>query len=56
MNLDPAGACIERILDQFLHRRGRTLDDLARSNAVDEDGIEATDGHVGPIRESRRPD
>jgi len=29
---------VERILDQFLQRRRRTLDDLARGDAIDERG------------------
>ncbi len=44
-DLDAACAGIERILDQFLHGGRRTLDDLARRDAVDEDGIETADGH-----------
>ena len=40
-----ARAGIDRVLDQFLHGRGRTLDHLARRDAVDQDGIEAADGH-----------
>ena len=39
------GAGVDRVLDQFLHRRRRTLDHLAGRDAVDEDGIEAADGH-----------
>ncbi len=39
-----AGAGIERVLDELLHGRGRTLDHFARRDAVDEDGIEAADG------------
>ena len=42
-----------RVLDQFLHGRGRPLDHLARGDAVDEDGIEAADGHGSPMRLSR---
>ena len=34
-NIDTARAGIERVLDQFLHRRGGTLDHFARSDAVD---------------------
>ena len=44
-DLDRAGAGVDRVLDQFLHRRRRTLDHLAGRDAVDEDGIEAADGH-----------
>ena len=38
-------ARIDGVLDQLLHGGRRTLDDLARSDAVDEDGIEAADVH-----------
>ena len=38
------GAGVDGVLDEFLHGRGRPLDDLARGDAVDEDGIEAADG------------
>ena len=33
-DLDPLGARIDRVLDQFLHRGGRPLDHLARRNTV----------------------
>ncbi len=36
-NLDARGAGVDRVLDQFLDRRRRALDDLARGDAVDED-------------------
>ena len=36
---------VDRIFDQFLHDRSRTLDDFAGGNAVDQDGIEAADIH-----------
>ena len=53
-HLDRAGAGIDRVLDQFLHRRRRALDHLAGGDAVDEDGIEAADeGHA--IGASPRP-
>ena len=48
-DLDGAGAGIDRVLDQFLDGRRRTLDHLARSDAVDEDGIEAADVAHGLI-------
>jgi hypothetical protein len=44
-NIDTLCTGIERILDEFLDGRSRTLDNLARSNAINEDGIEAADGH-----------
>ncbi len=44
-DLDGAGARIDRVLDQFLHGRGRTLDHLAGGDAIDQDGIEAADVH-----------
>ena len=44
-HLDRAGAGVDRVLDQFLHRRRRALDHFARRDAVDEDGVEAADGH-----------
>ena len=43
--LDPLGAGIDRVLDEFLDGRGRPLDHLARGDAVDEYGIEAPDVH-----------
>ena len=55
-DLDGGRARIDGVLDQFLHGGRRTLDDLARSDAVDEDGIEAADMHenVGPSDSERR--
>jgi hypothetical protein len=44
-HLDGAGAGVDGVLDQFFHGRGRPLDHFARRDAVDEDGIEAADGH-----------
>ena len=44
-DVDARRAGVERVLDQLLHRRGRPLDHLAGGDAVDEDGIEAADGH-----------
>ena len=40
-------AGVERVLDQFLDRRRRPLDHFAGGDAVDEQGIEAADGHEG---------
>ena len=46
------GAGVERVLDEFLDRRSRPLDDLARGDAVDEQRIEAANRHGrgGPSR------
>ena len=55
-DLDGRRARIDGVLDELLHGGRRTLDDLARSDAVDEDGIEAADMHenVGPSDSERR--
>ena len=34
MNLDARGAGVERVLQQFLHHRGRALDHFARGDLV----------------------
>ena len=44
-DLDPFRPGVERVLDQFLHRRGRPLDHFARGDAVDEQGIETANRH-----------
>ena len=44
-DLDAVGAGIDRVLDQFLDRRRRALDDLARGDAVDENGRQLADRH-----------
>lgn len=44
-NIDPPRARIECVLDQFLHDGGRPLDDLARGDAINKDGIKAADRH-----------
>ena len=36
IHVDLRGARVERILEEFLQRRGRTLDDLARGDLIDE--------------------
>ena len=46
-HLDAARAGIQRILHEFLYRRRGALDDFARCNAVDEDGIKAANRHPG---------
>ena len=54
-DLDPFRPGVERVLDQFLHRRGRPLDHFARSDAVDEQGIETANWHgaTSPRRDYR---
>ena len=44
-DFDRFRASVERVLDQFLDRRGRALDHLARGDAVDGQGIEAANRH-----------
>ena len=45
-HIDARGSGIDRVLDQFLDRRRRPLDDFARGNAVDEDRRQKTDRHL----------
>jgi len=47
-DLDRFRAGVERVLDQFLDRRRRPLDHLARCDAVDGQGIETANRH-GPM-------
>ena len=49
-DLDRPRAGVERVLDQFLHRRSRPLDHLARGDAIDKQGIETANWHgrAGP--------
>ena len=42
-DVDPPRPGVERVLDQFLHRRGRPLDHLARGDAVGRRGVELAD-------------
>ena len=44
-DLDRPRAGVERVLDQFLHRRGRPLDHLARGDAIDKQRIETANRH-----------
>jgi hypothetical protein len=44
-DLDRPRAGVERVLDQFLHRRSRPLDDLARGDAIDKQRIETANRH-----------
>ena len=44
-DLDALRAGVERVLDELLDRRGRPLDDFAGGDAVDQQRVEATDGH-----------
>lgn len=46
-DLDGTGPGIDGILDQLLHGRGGTLNDFAGRDAIDEHGVEATDGRRG---------
>src|SRR5208337_349688 len=48
-DFDPLGAGVEGVLDQFLSRRGRPLDHLARGDAIDEQRIETTNRHGSGI-------
>ena len=42
-DVDAPRARVERVLDEFLHRRGGPLDHLAGGDAVDQQRIEAAD-------------
>ena len=44
-HFNAACTSIQRIFDEFFHGRSWTLHDLAGRNAVNQNGIEATDGH-----------
>jgi len=44
-NLNAGGTRIQRIFDQFFDGGGWTLDDFARRDAVNQQGIETADGH-----------
>ena len=35
-DVDPVGASVDRVLDQFLHRAGRSLDHLTSGDPVDQ--------------------
>ena len=52
-DVDPAGTGVEGILDELLDRRGRTLDDLAGRDPVDQDRVQATDRHPRCLRDRR---
>ena len=52
-DLDAARPGVERVLDQFLDRRRRPLDHLARGDAVDEQRIETANWHGEPRRPYR---
>ncbi len=49
-DLDPAGAGVQRVLDQLLDRRCRTLDHLARGDAVDRRLVKLTNDRAGSCR------
>ena len=55
-HLDAGRACVDRILDQFLRCTGRSFDDLAGSDLVDEGLGELLDDHavIFPDSELRR--
>ncbi len=53
-HLDPRGAGVDRVFDQFLDRRRRALDDLAGGDAVDQDRRQQTDRHRRNLAD-RRP-
>ena len=44
-DIDPSRSRVERVLDEFLHGGGRPFDHFARSDAVDQKGVEATNRH-----------
>ena len=52
-DVDAPRAGVERVLDQLLDRRSRPLDHFAGGDAVDQQRIEAADGH-GSNRRRRR--
>src|SRR5262249_50066426 len=47
-DLDRGRSGVERVLDEFLDHRGRTLDDLPRGDAIDERVVENVDAAQGP--------
>ena len=57
-DVDARRAGVDRVLDQFLHRRRRALDDLAGGDAVDQDRRQETDRHrpILPDRAARGTD
>ena len=48
-HLDAVGAGVDGVFDQFLDRRRRALDHLARGDAVDENGRQLADRHRPPV-------
>src|SRR4051812_10606392 len=60
-NVDPAGAGVDGVLDEFLDHTRRAFDHLAGGDAVDDLFRELADGHgplvadLGPRRDSNRP-
>ena len=48
-DVDAPGAGVDRVLDQFLDRRSRPLDDFAGGDAVDEDRGQKTDRHLSSL-------
>jgi len=53
-DVDATGARVERILDELLDDGGRPLDDLARRDAIDKNGIKTADGMAGSPRRLAR--
>src|SRR5438874_797476 len=49
-DLDPPRPGIDRIFHKFFHHACRALNDLARSNAVDDGFAELSDGHIRRLR------
>ncbi len=45
-DVDAARAGVERVLDQLFDRRGGPLDDFAGGDAVDQERVEAANGHA----------
>src|SRR3546814_6976377 len=54
VDVDPVRAGVERVLDQFLDRRSRPLDDFAGSDLVDEGVGTLLDAHQGNDTDRRR--
>ena len=53
LDLDARRASVEAVLDQLLHDRGRTLDDLARGDLVDQ-VVRQDANRAGDVRRLRR--
>jgi hypothetical protein len=53
-DIDPAGAGVERVLDQFFDHAGRPLDHFAGGDAVDGGLGKLADGHLRPDSDEPR--